>query len=68
MKIGKLRESKNLTQQQLAEAVNVSRSTVAMWESGAAFPRTEILPRLAQALGCEISDLFADVSIVDTKE
>lgn len=57
--IKKLREQKNLTQKELAERVCVERSTVAKWESGAAFPSASKLPKLAEVLGCSVADLFA---------
>lgn len=58
MDIKTKRESRNMTQEELGQKMNVSRSTVAMWESGAAIPRTDKIPILAEALGCEIKDLF----------
>ncbi|MDD4124688.1 MAG: helix-turn-helix transcriptional regulator [Eubacteriales bacterium] len=58
MKIKSLRESKNLTQQQLADLVSVQRSTVSMWETGESFPRAEVLRRLAKILGCSVDELL----------
>lgn len=58
MQIKKLRLLKNLTQEQLALAVDVKRTTVAMWERGSAKPRADKLPLIAKELGCEIADLF----------
>ena len=65
MNIADLRVSKNMTQQRLADELGVNRSTVAMWESNASYPRADLLPKIAQVLGCEIGDLFA-VSTSDT--
>ena len=42
----------------LSEKMGVSRTTVAMWESGAASPSAEKLPKLASILGCTIDALF----------
>lgn len=58
MKIKELRMSKNLTQDELAKKMNVTRSTVSMWETGAAFPPGNKLPKLAEVLGCSIDDLY----------
>lgn len=58
MEIKKKRESAGLTQRMLSEKMGVSRTTVAMWESGAASPSTEKLPKLARILGCTIDALF----------
>lgn len=57
-----MREKANLTQMQLAEKINIDRSTVAKWETGEALPRADKLPILAGALGCKIDDLFVDVA------
>lgn len=55
-----LRERAGLTQIQLAAALNVSQSTVSQWETGAALPTTDKLPKLAEILGCRIDDLFRE--------
>ncbi len=47
-----------MTQTQLAEAVNVSRSAVASWENGAAYPRVEILLKLSEIFECSIDELL----------
>lgn len=49
-----------LTQEQVAAALNLSRTTVSMWESGESLPRASMLPALASILGCSIDDLFQD--------
>lgn len=54
------RRALGMTQQQLGDRLGVCRSAVAMWETASAFPSISILPRLAEALQCEISDLYAD--------
>lgn len=58
MSIASRRQSKGLTQQNLADELKINRSTVAMWEAGESFPRADKLPQLAHILGCTISDLF----------
>ena len=55
--IKKLRINKELTQLQLAEACGVSQGTVAQWEKGLCFPKTEKIPTLSRVLECE-SDLL----------
>lgn len=54
----RLREQANLTQQNIADTLNIRQSTVAMWESGEQFPRADKLPELAKILNCTIDDLF----------
>ena len=60
MSIKTVRESKNLTQQYIANELGISRSSVAMWETGEAMPRADRLPELAKILGCTIDELFAE--------
>ena len=55
----RLREKAGVTQAALADALGVDRTTVTTWEIGRSFPRAELLPKLAAALGCEIGELFA---------
>lgn len=60
MNIKQGRESKKLTQKELAEALNVKRSTVAMWETGKSMPRPDKLPTIAKLFECTIEDLLAN--------
>ena len=60
MKLKKIRESKNMTQDKLASALGISRAAVAMWESGAAKPRADKLVKLVEILGCTVDELLRD--------
>lgn len=66
MNIVGARRSKGMTQQELADLLKTTRSTVAMWESGESFPRADKLPQLARILGCTIDDLFRDNENADS--
>ena len=57
-RIRDMRERAGLTQERLSELINVSRSAVAMWESGETSPRADKLPELARVLGCTIDELY----------
>ncbi len=61
--IKKLREQKGLTQMQMADALHVSRGSIAMWETGRAFPRAELLPTIAKMLGCTIDELYDEKEV-----
>lgn len=59
-RIKQYRESCGITQNQLADMLNVSQSTVAMWETGKALPRSRVLIRLAGVFGCTVDELLRD--------
>lgn len=52
------REQLGISQEQLAKAMRVRQSTVAMWETQKNFPRSDKLPLLATVLRCTVDDLF----------
>ena len=52
-----MRQAAGLTQEQLAEAVGVSRQTVVKWESGETSPDLEHAAALANTLGCTVDAL-----------
>ena len=51
------RRAVGFTQEGLAEAMNVERSTVSRWESGKVSPQPYQRPRLAAALQVSVRDL-----------
>lgn len=56
------RKAAGYTQVQLADRLGVSQPTIAVWETGKAYPRTDMLPAIAETLGCTIDALFAAAS------
>lgn len=59
-KLAMLRREQNLTQEQLAELLGVSRQAISKWESNAAYPETEKLIRLAKLYDCSLDYLLLD--------
>lgn len=59
-KFKKLRLSKNLTQDQLAKLIYVSRSAVAKWEQNRGFPNIDALQRISKIFEVSIDDLLSD--------
>jgi transcriptional regulator with XRE-family HTH domain len=53
-----LRKARGMTQADLAAAIGVKRSTLAMWETGENMPPTRYLPMIADVLGCSIDELL----------
>lgn len=52
------RKALGLSQQQLADKLNVDRTTVSKWEIGEAKPRAEILKKLSEILKCPMEELW----------
>ena len=62
--IRKLRIQKNLSQQVVADMLNIDRRTYAAWETGSQDIKSSFVPRLAEYFGVDIADLFnSDTSI-----
>lgn len=58
-----LRVAKKLTQEQAAEALNISAQTISRWECGTTLPDVTKLPELAHFYGVTIDDLFAETAV-----
>lgn len=61
VRIGRLRESKGITQAELAAAVGVKRETVAQWETGARDIKTDSTVKLADYFGVTCDYLLRGV-------
>ncbi len=59
-KITKLRKENNLTQEQFAELMHVSRQSVSKWELGSVYPDTEKLIRISKLFSCSLDYLLKD--------
>ena len=55
-----LRKSKGLSQQDLADKLNVVRQTVSKWEQGLSVPDSDLLIALAEALETPVSTLLGE--------
>jgi transcriptional regulator with XRE-family HTH domain len=58
--IAKWRESRSLTQAELAERLKTTGVTVSRWERGEVLLNTGVMSALADALGIEPEDLYHD--------
>ena len=58
MKLREAREAAGLSKAEVARAMQVAFAAVLKWESGAAMPRAEKLPQLADLYGCSIDALY----------
>lgn len=57
-RLKRYRKERNLTQQQLADALGVSNKSVSRWESGGGYPDLPLLVPLAKTLGVTADDLL----------
>ena len=54
-----LRENKKMTQEELAQKINVTAKAVSKWETGNGFPDISLLESLAAALGISVIELLS---------
>ena len=59
MRIALLRKQKPMTQEELAEKMEVSSQAVSKWENDLSCPDIQSLPRLAQLLGVTVDELLS---------
>lgn len=59
-KIYQLRTARNLSQGDLADALNVSRQSISKWETGSSVPELDKLVSLSQIFGVSLDELVLD--------
>ena len=64
----RLRKEKGLTQEQLAERLNVSFQAVSKWECGDGYPDIVMLPSIAQIFGVSLDELVGMQKICSNEE
>ena len=57
----KIRQSKQMSQRDIATYLSISPQSVSKWEKGTALPSIEYLPKLAECLGCDINAFFVPI-------
>lgn len=53
-----LRKMRNMSQEQLAERLDVSRQAVSKWESGSGYPETEKLISICEIFNCSMDEII----------
>ena len=66
--IKRLRESRKMTQHQLAEKLNISDKAVSKWETGRGYPDIALIEPLAEALGVSVIELLSGEDVVNTNK
>lgn len=61
--VKELRKQKKLSQQELADNIGTSKSTIAMWETGRRLPSKELYDALADYFNVDIDYLYGRTSI-----
>jgi transcriptional regulator with XRE-family HTH domain len=67
-KLQELRKSRGLTQEELAEALFVSRTAVSKWESGRGYPNLESLKQISRYFAVSIDELICPEEILSAAE
>ena len=67
-KLQELRKQKGLTQEDLAEALYVSRAAVSKWESGRGYPNIDSLKEISRFFSVTIDDLLSGSEILTIAE
>ena len=63
--IKKLREAKEITQQQLAQEIGVSDKAVSKWETAKGLPDITLIEPLAKALGVSVMELISGDTVIN---
>ncbi len=67
-KLQELRKSRSLTQEELAEALFVSRTAISKWESGRGYPSIDSLKELSRFFSVTIDDLICSEEMISVAE
>lgn len=67
-KLQELRKNKRLTQEELAEALFVSRTAVSKWESGRGYPNLDSLKEISRYFSVTIDDLICSEEVISAAE
>lgn len=63
-KLQELRKQKNLTQEQLAEQLYVSRTAISKWESGRGYPSIDSLKEISRVFSISLDELLSSEEIL----
>lgn len=67
-KLQELRKNRGLTQEELAEALYVSRTAISKWESGRGYPSIDSLKEISKYFSVTIDDLLSGEKIITIAE
>ena len=67
-KLQELRKNRGLTQEELAEALYVSRTAISKWESGRGYPNIDSLKEISKFFSISIDDLLSGEKLLSIAE
>ena len=67
-KLRELRKNRGLTQEELAEALYVSRTAISKWESGRGYPSIDSLKEISNYFSVTIDDLLSGEKVLSIAE
>jgi transcriptional regulator with XRE-family HTH domain len=67
-KLQELRKNRGLTQEELAEALYVSRTAISKWESGRGYPSIDSLKEISKYFSVTIDDLLSSEKMLSIAE
>ena len=67
-KLQELRKKRGLTQEELAEALYVSRTAISKWESGRGYPNIDSLKEISNFFSVSIDDLLSSETLLSIAE
>lgn len=67
-KLCELRKNKGLTQEELAQALYVSRTAISKWESGRGYPSIDSLKEISKFFSVSIDELLSGEKIISIAE
>ncbi len=67
-KLQELRKGRGLTQEELAEAIYVSRTAISKWESGRGYPSIDSLKEISKFFSVSIDDLLSGEKLLSLAE
>lgn len=67
-KLQELRKERGLTQEELAEALYVSRTAISKWESGRGYPSIDSLKEISSFFSVSIDDLLSGERLISIAE
>ena len=67
-KLQELRKNRGLTQEELAEALYVSRTAISKWESGRGYPSIDSLKEISNYFSVTIDDLLSGEKVLSIAE